>query len=227
MNDTTYISTESPKTCRPYKHFRFFSWSAVFAGALVGVGLGFLFNLLNLALGFFVLTTETGKDIDTLAIGGLIWLVVCGIITMFLAGWVAGKVARCCYYKRSVGLVHGFCAWVVALIITFVMLAHLGVFLHGGSAVAQTAANYSSTSSPTKVVNQSVGTVSSPVKGTTNDKLVVDQKSSEVSSKGTFGLFLIFFVGAVSSCIGGLLGIGRRPHEYYETTTTTNNRIVP
>ena len=99
------------------------SWKAVLSGALVAVGLTFLFNILTLGLGLSLFThNESGQDI--LVFATLAWMIIGGYAILFLAGWIAGK-QKCCSchgqsFHCSSGFLHGFLAWTVYLIIAVV-----------------------------------------------------------------------------------------------------------
>jgi hypothetical protein len=69
------------------------SWSAILAGALVGIGLSFLLNLFSIAMGLsFVSTTKEG--LLTLVVSGLIGLVAGTIFVSFSSGFTAGYLCR-------------------------------------------------------------------------------------------------------------------------------------
>src|SRR5687767_10657531 len=75
--------------CRP----KAISWTAILAGALVGMGLTFLLNTFSIGIGLsLVRTTEDG--LTSLAIGGFIGLLIGAIVSMFAAGFTAGCLGK-------------------------------------------------------------------------------------------------------------------------------------
>ena len=65
-------------------------WSAIIAGAFVGVGLGFLLHLFGIAISLSAYSSSTNGAAETLAIGGFIGIVIGVIVSMGAAGFVAG-----------------------------------------------------------------------------------------------------------------------------------------
>jgi hypothetical protein len=166
------------------------SWSAIFAGALVAFSLSVLLNLLNTGLGLITFPSFLGA-IATLSIGGYIWLLICGIVAMFIAGFVAGKVYRHFSTSSCGGALHGFLAWSLALLLSLVVVAH---FLQAG---AHTLAAAKETTS----VNVDVA-----------DHTIDAQKTeTAVTALGavTTGVFFTFLLGAVAATFGGYIGSKR------------------
>lgn len=184
------------------------SWSAVLAGALVGIGLSFLFNLFSVSIGLSVVSTgKTGLII--LGVGGFVGLLIGTIIAMFLSGLTAGYLGRNYSPKRNLGVVYGFASWALALIITILLSAHIGQFI---SSYSDFISNPS-----TIVVTQN------------NNHPAVDVKSSPQAPKSliyvnpekvannlglvAFVVFILFFIGAVSSCFGGHFGMKAKDND--------------
>jgi uncharacterized integral membrane protein len=162
------------------------SWSAIIAGALVAFSLSVLFNLLNTGLGL-VTFPESFRALATLTIAGYLWLIICGIVAMFLAGFVAGKVYR--HYSASPcgGGLHGFLAWSLALLLSVIIASHFA------SASAQSAA----------VANQSTHTDMAIRIG---DRSLAEQRAeqaADILGGATLGIFFIFLIGAAAATAGG------------------------
>lgn len=170
-----------------------FSWGAVLAGALVGIGLAFLLNLFSIAIGLSLVSTSN-EGMLTLAIGGFIGLLIGTIAAMFTAGFTAGYLGRFFTMKRNLGVLYGFAAWCLALILTALLTAHMGRYI----------SVYSDFASHPSV------TVFSTDKHAGQEGAVINadtEKSSKVLGMTTFLIFVLFFVGALSSCIGGHWGM--------------------
>lgn len=181
------------------------SWSAVVAGTLVGIGLGFLLNLFNIAIGLSAFTVSK-EGLETLAVGGFIGLLIGTIVSMFAAGWVSGFVARHCTFHKRKGVLYGFATWTLILLVTAAFASHLGDFLdsyhfsitntkgESMAAHANTNETQMSKNSPQRQADQNMHQ---------------EQTEKAVREVGVslFITFFLFFIGALSSCIGGYLGV--------------------
>lgn len=185
----------------PCKHI---SWTAIFVGALVGVGLGFLLNLFGIAIGLSTFTLN--KDgASVLAIGGLIGVVIGIVAAMITAGFAAGYLGRWCCPKRNLGILYGFTTWTVALLLSAIITAHVGNYV----------SSYSNnlTHSLVVVPENSANNVESVTMENTNKgneqpknniKVVASPSSLAWSA---FLIFALFFIGALSSCVGAHWGM--------------------
>lgn len=117
--------------CEHDDHFckgRYISWSAIVIGALVGIGLSFLLNVFGIAIGLSAFNAaSTGAT--TMAIGGFIGMIIGTIASMFMAGWVTGYLSRTFSFHRNLGVLYGFSAWCLALVITIVLASSATHFL--------------------------------------------------------------------------------------------------
>lgn len=171
------------------------SWSAIIAGALVAFSLSALFNLLNAGLGL-VTFPESFHSLATLTIAGYIWLIICGIVAMFLAGYVAGKIYRHYALATCGGGLHGFLAWSLALLLSVIIASHFV------SASAQSAA----------VANQNTRTDMAVRIG---DRGLAEQRAEQAAEAlggATLGIFFIFLIGAVAATAGGHIAAKKDHH---------------
>lgn len=83
------------------------SWSAIFFGALIALGLGFLLNLLGCAIGLSLFNLSNEGDI-VISIGGLIGIITGLISSMILAGYATGYLSREYHPQRNLGIMYGF-----------------------------------------------------------------------------------------------------------------------
>ena len=93
------------------------SWGAIFAGAIVGLGILILLGLLGSAIGIGAI--DPGQEADPL--GGLgtgtaIWWVISSLIALFIGGYVAGKLAG--FPSRSTAMMHGLTVWALVTFLT-------------------------------------------------------------------------------------------------------------
>lgn len=107
------------------------SWGAIFAGAAVGAMLHFLLYLLGIGIGLQTFDPATENDtLGGFGIGQGVWLVVSGLIALFVAGWIAGRLAG--MPRRTDGAVHGLVTWAVATIVALYFLSSgIGTILGG------------------------------------------------------------------------------------------------
>lgn len=105
------------------------SWGALFAGLVSAIVLQILFTTLGMAVGLSTLAADSGID-RGLGIGAGIWWVVTGLISLFGAGWIAGRVAG--IPDREDAMIHGFVTWCLATLFgTFVLTSTVGTLVGG------------------------------------------------------------------------------------------------
>lgn len=110
------------------------SWGAIFAGAVIALVIHMMLAVLGLGVGLTVFSPVDGDPLTGLGTGQLIWMVLSGLMAMFLGGWVAGRMAG---IMRSLdGALHGAATWAVATVISLFMLTTiLGTVLGGVTSV--------------------------------------------------------------------------------------------
>ena len=178
------------------------SWTAIFVGALVGAGLGFLLNLFGIAIGLSILTQKDGAA--ALAVGGLLGFLIAVITSMVVAGYTAGYLGRTYCPKRNLGVLYGFTTWGVALILTAAVASHINHYVSTYSRAI---------SGSTLLVFQSEnkGANEAPL-GVSPSLTDEHHNSTNVALTRTlacsaFILFGLFFMGALSTCIGAYWGM--------------------
>lgn len=88
------------------------SWASIWAGALIGIVLLILLNLLGLGIGFGSLDIQDEQNpAKGLGAGAGIWYLLSSLIALFVAGWVAGRLAQT--RKLFDGALHGILTWCV------------------------------------------------------------------------------------------------------------------
>lgn len=101
------MASETLSVGRPW--LRRVSWGALFAGFFVGFGVWLLLLALGAGIG---LATFDPKDVGNwqgLGIGFGIWGVLAGIVSMFVAGWLTGRLSAS--EEKMEGLLHGVALW--------------------------------------------------------------------------------------------------------------------
>lgn len=183
------------------------SWSAVFAGALVGIGLSFLLNLLSMAIGLSVISTTT-EGMATVAIGGLIGLLIGTIIAAFMGGFTAGALGRPCCGMRKCGVLYGFLAWCVALILTAILTTNIGRYVASYSNFVTNPSTIVVVEKPAMMSEMANKEASKKeVKSTAATAPVSAMQNEHMAASGmaiaSWLVFALFFVGAIFSAFGG------------------------
>ncbi|MDI9818552.1 MULTISPECIES: hypothetical protein [unclassified Legionella] len=187
-------------TVHPFKRI---SWTAIFMGALVGLGLGFLLNLFGLAIGLSAFTLDN-QGAMILAIGGMIGIIIGIIVSMVVAGYTAGYLGRLYCPKRNLGILYGFTTWSVALILSAVAAGH---FSHYVAAYSSPVSNpIIITMDPAQPAQ--VGTEGTA--GIANAPPIRANVPADNLAWSAFIVFILFFIGAVSACVGAHWGMSCR-----------------
>lgn len=178
-------------------HVHCFSWSAVFVGALVAIGLGFLLKLFGMAIGLSTMAAATTDGgIKTFLVGGFIALLIIAVVTMFVAGWVAGVLVRPRCPTKCQATIYGFVTWCLAFVLAILLATHMNRVSNSplqsvGLTIEAVPAN--APQAPVAV------TVQKPKPAEVRQVVVKEEK---MMSAGLFATFIVFFVGALASCLG-------------------------
>lgn len=181
---------------------RCISFSAIVMGAIAAISLSFLLNLLSLAIGFSAFpTTSDGQT--AFAVSGFVGLVVCAILAMYPAGWIAGYLGRGLCMRKKMGELYGLGAWGLSLIVTIMLATYAGQFItqstylvnRNATLVNLTSAANKVVAEPTKKIEAAANmTPANPETGTTLGMV-------------TFVSFFVFFIGFLAACFGGRMGM--------------------
>lgn len=178
-------------------------WSAIIAGAFVGVGLGFLLQLYNVAIGLSAYHSSSDGAM-AIGIGGLIGLIVGAIVTTGVAGFVAGYLDPVCHHSHHRGVISGFLTWAISLL--------LGAFLI--MPVSNYISSYTQALAPRISVATNNQNIAVSTHKNTEKSSSQAQANIEVTPQALIGsswmVFGLFFIGAFSSCIGACYGMRHR-----------------
>lgn len=191
-------------------------WGPILAGAIVGLGLSFLLNLYSMAIGLSAYTNpEHGPAV--IAIGGVLGLLIGVIFSMGLAGYVAGYLARFNHCYCHGGIIYGFVTWSLAIMFSALLIMPLTQYVSFfEDNLDPHLTPPTATAAATTDVNVSVNSDSNA-----SDKKAIETNPKQLAYNG-WVLFGIFFMGALSSCIGACVGMrGCKDDEVHTTTTTT------
>ncbi|KAA9355284.1 YrzE family protein [Larkinella humicola] len=128
------------------------SWSAVFAGVLVAIVTQMLLTLLGLGIGLGTIdSVEERNPTAGLGIGSAIWYIISSLISLFLGGWVAGRLAST--PRLFDGVIHGVLTWCLVTLLTIYFLTTTIGNLIGGAGrlvggVVRSAGNVAASAAP-------------------------------------------------------------------------------
>jgi hypothetical protein len=131
MNERTVVTT-TPAVPEASALFRRISWGAIFAGLIITLVAQMTFTLLGAAVGAAAI--EPGgeqENVKALALGSVLWLIVTGLISIFLGACVAGRLSG--GPTRADGMLHGFVTWGTATLVATLLLTTAIGSLFGGA----------------------------------------------------------------------------------------------
>ncbi|MDI1351957.1 MAG: hypothetical protein PSV35_04180 [bacterium] len=180
--------------------FKRISWTAILIGAIVGVGLSFLLNLFGLAIGLSAFSAGT-MGATTIAIGGVIGLIIGLIASMLLAGYAAGYLGRFYCPMRNLGILYGFTTWTLALILSTIVTTNMSQYvcwysrniLGTNLIISAHKSNNAAITATTEHTNNNKGG---------SEKVTAVNVTPITMATGAYIVFILFFIGALSSCIG-------------------------
>jgi len=109
------------------------SWSSILAGVTAAIAVQLLLNLLGIGVGAATINPQHGQQPGQgLALGAAIWFVLSSIISLFVGGWIAGRLAG--IPNKKDGALHGFMTWALASLVLFYLLSTAVGGLLGGAA---------------------------------------------------------------------------------------------
>jgi hypothetical protein len=112
------------------------SWAAVFGGAIVALAFQMLFTTLGAGIGAAAIDPyDRDNPVKGVPTGALVWWLVTGLISLFVGGWVAGKLSGATSFSDAsiaVGGMHGLVMWSLATVLTFLLLLTSAGKLIGG-----------------------------------------------------------------------------------------------
>ncbi len=188
------------------------SWSAIFAGAFVGMGLGFLLHLYGIAIGLSAYSA-TAEGATMIAIGGVIGLLLGVIVSMGLAGFVAGYLGRYHHCACHGGIVYGFLTWSMALLLSATFIVPLTYYVTAYT--HDLAPGIEITKPIMHAMSDDVAT-NHEAKAPHKNKLLAVKTTptdNEALTWSAWIVFGMFFIGALSSCIGACCGMCCRRHQ--------------
>jgi hypothetical protein len=195
------------------------SWSALIAGAMVGIAIYSLLAILGIAIG---LTVADDASRDALSTGAAIWSFVSLLLAMFFAGWVS-TVCTVGETRRE-AVLYGVIVWAVTSSL-LLWLTAAGLSL-GYSAVLNRS-TMENQQRATEALEQDAGADDDRGDAPNQGRLQVDRETRErlqIASWWTFGGTILSMLASIG---GALLGpfelISRR--QYARSELITGQRI--
>jgi hypothetical protein len=200
------------------------SWGAIFAGAIIALATQLVLTLIGTAVGLATLNPATGQNPSgtTLGIGAGAWLVISSLVSLFLGGYIAGRLGG-----TFNGWLHGLATWATVAMLTILLLTTAAGGLIGtASGLASFAVNNSDKVSRTQLppaVQQQIdqftaqagGSADQAAQQTTPEQKAaetrqVGQRAAKGGAVGTGAAALGLILGALAAAFGGKTG-GRYP----------------
>ena len=108
------------------------SWGAIIAGLIVALVTQIVLTMLGVAIGASTIDPlQEQRPLEGLGTGAAIWWVVSSLISLFLGGCVAGRLAG--VPRKGDGALHGIIMWGTATLITFLLAGSALGGLFGGA----------------------------------------------------------------------------------------------
>ncbi len=195
------------------------SWSGIFAGAFVALGISFLLDLFGMGLGISAYkAATTAGEAKAFAYGGYIAILVAGMVAMFVGGWVAGFIGRPTCTTGCHGMIYGFVAWCLALIISIILVSSIGQFIGVQYSIlnASSSGNIESYNNPNSKMSNFSNNTNTGREATNNNRYNANENSEKAASdaaKGFFLLFLIFITSALAAAFGGYTAVKSIRHD--------------
>lgn len=100
------------------------SWGAIFAGFVIATALQMVLTTLGAAIGLAAFDPGEGDSASGLGIGAAIWFALTAMVSMFVGGQTAGRLAG--ILTRGDGMLHGVVMWGLSLLLA-IYLGSTGV----------------------------------------------------------------------------------------------------
>jgi len=118
---------------RHYAH-PLIGWPSIIAGAVVAIAIGFLLNVLGLAIGASAFNPyDINSQDEAISIGGGLYIIFAQLVAFQIGAYVASRGAR--YPDHFGGLLTGFMVWAFAVAVAVVLAALAASGVSSGDAI--------------------------------------------------------------------------------------------
>src|SRR5690349_21101713 len=115
---------------RHYAH-GLISWPTIIGGAIAAIAIGFLLEVLGLALGASVFNPyQTASHTESITIMGGLYMMFAQFVALQAGGYIASRSAR--YPDHFGGALNGFMVWSVAIVAAILIASFAGAILASG-----------------------------------------------------------------------------------------------
>jgi hypothetical protein len=257
MVTTNHVTEDRDVNWRATTHERYYgfgrpfariSWGAIFAGAVVALAIQLVLTLIGGAIGLATLNPATGQSPSsmTLGIGAALWLVISSLISLFMAGYVAGRLGG-----TFNGWLHGLATWATVTTLTLLLLATAaGGLVGAASGLGAFAVSNSDKMSPSQLpptvqqqidqltaqARQSADQAAAQAQATTPEQREAQarelgQRAAKGGAAGTGAAAIGLILGAFAAAIGGKVGqrlpVGEADIEEEDRTESEANKWPP
>lgn len=178
---------------RHYSH-SLIDWPSIIAGVIVAIAVGFILNMLGLAIGASAFNPfEINRQEDALSIGGGLYAIFAQLIALQAGAYVASRSAR--YPDHFGGALTGLMVWSLAVFVAVILAVWTASAVSSGDAI------------PAGVA-ETVGEITDAAEGqgaSTGELATAEDTSDVVATLSwwTFGALALGLAGAIA---GGWLG---------------------
>ncbi|MDB6016016.1 MAG: hypothetical protein JWR19_505 [Pedosphaera sp.] len=112
------------------------SWASIFAGLVITLVAELVFSVLGISIGATAVNPLTADQSSAqgIGIGAAIWFLVTSLISLFLGGWVAGRLSG--FVRGAEGGLHGLITWAtVTLLSVYLFSSALSGLLSGTTSI--------------------------------------------------------------------------------------------
>lgn len=230
-------ATTYPAYDRPFARI---SWGAIFAGAIIALATQIVLSLIGMAIGLATLSPATGDSPSGTALGtgAGIWIVISSLVSLFLGGYIAARLAG-----RFNGWLHGLITWGTLTLLTLLLLTTAAGQLIGAASGLTNFAVSNSDRTPrlppalqqqvdqlktqaSESVDQATAQAQSTDPATRDAQArVAGQKAAKGGAVGTgvaaFGMIL----GAIAAALGGRAGERSPRRDVYDVDVNERSTV--
>ena len=118
---------------RHYAH-PLISWPTIIAGAVAAIAVGFLLNVLGLAIGASAFNPyNINAQDETIGIGGGLYVIFAQFVAFQIGAYIASRAAQ--YPDHFGGFVTGFMVWAFAVVVAVLIASWTAAAVSGGDAI--------------------------------------------------------------------------------------------
>ena len=223
-----------PFNDRPFARI---SWGAVFAGAIIALATQIVLALIGMAIGLATLNPAAGDNPSGTALGAgaAIWLVVSSLISLFIGGYIAARLAG-----RFNGWLHGLITWGTLTLLTLTLLTTAAGQLIGAASGLSNfvVSNSDKTLGLPPALQQQVDQLrtrasqiadQAAAQAQTTDSQTRDAQARDAGEKaakggavGTGAAAFAMILGAIAAAMGGKAGERAPRREVYDRVDESN-----